>query len=490
MKLQQYSVICRYLIIHFTIQSTKEVKMKKVLVFISVLMLLATSAFADTQPDTQSQASPGDGGVSVTMKGIHVTLGGFIAAEGVYRSKSLNSDVSSKFAVLPLPNQPAYYQDETRFTARQTRLSLLAQGDYNPAVHLAGFYEMDFLGAATTANSTESNSYNPRIRHLYATTDWDNLGLHLLAGQSWSLVTMNNRGITPRNEYIPLVIDAQYVPGFSWARQPQVRIVKDWDKTFWLGISAENPQTLAASTPNAVGTNYALSQAGGGSLTGVSVSNNDIPDFVVKAAYEPSWGGHFEVFDLIRSFKSTLIASGAANNNSITTNAVGGGIILPVFTNKLTFQLSGMYGSGIGRYGSGQLPDVTQDVTGKLDGITELQTLAGLTWNPTSDWTFYTYYGMEQAQRDDLASGGKGYGYGSALYTTLVGAPGTASIQGQVQRIDQFTIGTWWKFYQGSFGKMQLGLQYSYTDNEYFSGKGGAPQATDNMVFTSLRYYW
>ncbi len=102
---------------------------------------------------------------------------------------------------------------------------------------------MDFLGAATTANSNESNSYNPRIRHLYTTVDWDALGLHLLAGQTWSLVTLNDKGITPRNEVSPAVIDAQYVPGFTWARQPQFRIVGDWNKKFWLALSIENAQT-------------------------------------------------------------------------------------------------------------------------------------------------------------------------------------------------------------------------------------------------------
>jgi hypothetical protein len=48
---------------------------------------------------------------------------------------------------------------------------------------------------------------------------------------------MNGEGIIPRKEVTPLTIDAQYVPGFTWARQPQFRIVKDFDKKFWLGLS-------------------------------------------------------------------------------------------------------------------------------------------------------------------------------------------------------------------------------------------------------------
>jgi hypothetical protein len=38
---------------------------------------------------------------------------------------------------------------------------------------------------------------------------------------------------------------------------------------------------------------------------------------------------------------------------------------------------------------------------------------------------------------------------------------------------------------------MQAGLQYSYTEDEYFHVfKGGTVEANDNMVFTNLRYYW
>lgn len=463
--------------------------MKKALGCMALSLLLAAPALADTQ-----SASPADnGGMNFNMKGINVNIGGFLAAEGMYRDRNLNSDVSSKLQALPLPSQTGYYQDETRFSARQSRLSILAQGDYNPTIHLAGYYEMDFLGAASTANSNESNSYNPRIRHLYSTADWDSLGLHLLAGQTWSLVTMNNKGITPRNEVTPLTIEAQYVPGFSWARQAQFRIVKDWDKTFWLALSVENPQSVASGKGTA--SNLALGQAGGGSMTGVSLSNNDVPDVVVKASYDPSWG-HFEVFDLVRTFKTTLISGGTETGREVTTNAVGAGIIVPVYTNQLKLQLSGMYGKGIGRYGSGQLSDITVDSKGNAVPLTAVQCLGGLTYDPTKEWTFYSYYGLEQARSKNM---GGGYGYGnisggSGNTLTAGGVsnltPG-GSFTGQVQRIDQATVGTWWKFFQGKAGKMQAGLQYSYTENKYFSGTtGGAAKANDSMVFTSLRYYW
>jgi hypothetical protein len=418
------------------------------------------------------------------MKGISLNFGGFIAAESIYRSKNENSDVTSKFPTLPAPGSIQSHQDETRFSARQTRFNILATGDVSPTIHLAGYYEMDFLGAAATANSNETNSYNPRIRHLYTTVDWDSLGLHLLAGQTWSLVTMNNKGITPRNEVTPLTIEAQYVPGFTFARQPQFRITKDFDKQLWLALSVENPQTTTGGVTPANLNNAAQGSAATatnlGSLNGgATFSENDVPDFVFKAAYEPGWG-HFEVYDLLRTFKSTI----GIDSKETTVNAIGGGVILPLIPKQLTLQASGAYGRGLGRYGAGQLVDTTEDSTGLFVPLTETQLLAGIIYDPTSEWNFYGYYGLEQVQRKNLANATANYGYGSTLNSA-------------VQRVDQITAGTWWKFFQGKYGKMQAGLQYSYTENKYFSGLNSAKtaqvsgqKATDQMAFVSLRYYW
>ncbi len=467
--------------------------MKKTLVLLAVSLMLATPVLAEMQSvanqPTANQPANDTGGLTMDYKGITINFGGFIEAAGIFRDKNMNADVATPFQKLPLSNSAGYYQNETDFSARQSRLSLLVTGNYDPQTHLAGYYEMDFLGAATTANSNESNSYNPRIRHLYTTVDWDALGLHLLAGQTWSLVTLNDKGISPRKEVTPAVIDAQYVPGFSWARQPQFRIVWDWSKKFWLGLSVENPQTANAATgPNAsANTNLAIGQTAGSNFQG-TMSANNWPDFVLKAALEPGWG-HFEIFDLFRTFESSIAGNGVVTNSNPTGNAVGVGIILPIVPEILKFQFSGLYGDGIGRYGSGQLPDVTLDPYGNLVPVRELQLLAGLKLDPTSKWSFYAYYGNEQVDQTSWNVNGKGYGLGSPLYTTTVGAP-VSSNQAQVSGVSEITAGFWWKFYQGRMGKMQSGVQYSYMNDTYFSGKGGTPSANNSSVMTSFRYYW
>lgn len=150
------------------------------------------------------------------LGGITVTLGGFIAAEGIYRSRNETADIGSSFGSgMPLPNTPAYHMGEFRGSARQRRVSLLAQGDVDDATHLAAYTEVDFLGVDTTSSSAESNRYVPRLLVAYATYDRSDVWLHLLGGQEWSLLTMNKVGIVPRREDVPLTIDAQYVPGFN-----------------------------------------------------------------------------------------------------------------------------------------------------------------------------------------------------------------------------------------------------------------------------------
>jgi hypothetical protein len=55
--------------------------------------------------------------------------------------------------------------------------------------------------------------------------------------------------------------------------------------------------------------------------------------------------------------------------------------------------------------------------------------------------------------------------------------------------MSQLTAGFWDKLYQGSFGSVRFGLQYSYTELTAFPGGGFAPKTSDNMIFTSFRYY-
>ena len=169
---------------------------------------------------------------------VKVTVGGFVEAASVYRSKNEVADIGSNFNTgIPFDltgaskkgaENPVAHQSEFRETARQSRITALVEAKATEHTLVSGYLESDFLGAAQTANSNESNSYNPRIRVFYGTIDESDCGLHFLAGQEWSLLTTDKIGIIPRQENIPLTIDAQYVPGFNWTRNPQIRLAKDF----------------------------------------------------------------------------------------------------------------------------------------------------------------------------------------------------------------------------------------------------------------------
>jgi len=117
--------------------------------------------------------------------GIDLTIGGYIEAASIYRTRNETADISSNFnTAIPFPNSPNYHLSELRFSAHQTRLSLLGQGKVDPDTSLAAYFETDFQSAPADSNSIESNSYTPRLRQAYATLDRSDLGFHLLGGRS------------------------------------------------------------------------------------------------------------------------------------------------------------------------------------------------------------------------------------------------------------------------------------------------------------------
>jgi hypothetical protein len=468
------------------------------------------SAQVKTIPGVVSHAITDETSHGFPFQGLRIIPGGFLAAESIYRSRNEASDISSSFSRIPFDNSPIAHTDEFRFTARQTRFSLLIQSDINRDLQAVFYGEFDFQAAAQTANSIESNSYNPRIRHLYGTLDWRSQGVELLAGQNWSLATLNSKGITPRNEVPPPSIDGQYIPGFVWARQPQVRLTKNWNNTFWAAVSLENPQTTFAAPATGI-----ASTATGVLVTSVTpgisgfdannnLSLNHVPDIIAKLAWEPSIGGkrplHVEAFGLWRSYSVRVnLAPGNAlglpariYNDNADGGGVGGSITYSLIPGHLDLQGSILSGSGIGRYGSSQLPDVTFKPDGRIAPIHETMFLVGGTWHVTPALDLYVFGGEERqkAKFYDTATGFFGFGNPAATFTAASCTTEGGICVPNIRRVEQITSGLWYKPFTGSFGQIRVGLQYSHTKLTGFRGVGGfEPTTDDDMVFTSFRYY-
>jgi hypothetical protein len=459
---------------------------------------------------------------------IKMTWGGFLAAESVFRQRNVVSDMGTLFTAIPYPFSPLFDEHEFHGSARQSRLSLLVEGSIDPVQKLAGYYEMDFLGVGVTSNYNQSNSWAPRLRHAYFTYDNSDWGWHLLAGQSWSLLVQNTVGITPRKENIPLTIDANYVAGFDYTRNWQIRMVKDFGSTVALGLSLENPAEQVYSATGAIANGGSVNglivnwaNAGNSFLGSSAFANNfnteTAPDIIGKAAFDPGWG-HFEAIGLVRFFTDNVFTCnpavvpangvcpftttnvGSASSHITVGEGVGGSVLLPVVPQYLDLQASALYGRGIGRYGTNQLSDVVVSSDGTLSPITALHVMAGAVGHPWAGLDIYGYAGMERAQSNLFNSAAGITGFGNPTSTNvgceiITGASFTGGVSNCAainKEVDMATVGFWQNLAKGAYGRVAAGLQYEYIRRKSFDtnpGLGGAVSTNDNVFLTSLRYY-
>jgi hypothetical protein len=141
------------------------------------------------------------------------------------------------------------------------------------------------------------------------------------------------------------------------------------------------------------------------------------------------------------------------------------------------------------------LNDITYNPQGAPHPLKESMMLGTLTWHATDSFDLYLAGGREQ--EDSYATTGVNglpFGYGAAILgynnsdCLIYGAPSDCT--GQTRQVSEQTLGFWWKFYQGKFGRVQFGTQFSHASRQLFTdSKGNAPSASDNMFLTSVRYY-
>jgi hypothetical protein len=321
----------------------------------------------------------------------------------------------------------------------------------------------------------------------------------------WSLATPSKNGVANRNEHVPLTIEAQYVPGFDWARQFGFRVASRLTEGVNFAVAVEGSQTTF-SARNAPA-NFVIGQAGGSTLNGTTTYSTDpTPDLVAKLAFDPKGAGHWEIKAIGRKMRDRIVdptnQAGGSRNLSSTAYGIGAGVFLPIMSGKrsvLDIGVSGLIGKGIGRYGTSQLPDATIAADGSLEPMKAKHGLISIEAHPTNSLDLYVYAGAESVDRTTFVDGaGKGVGYGSPLNnnsgceTEAAPAnqttPASGTCQADTHTIAQGSVGFWHRFYRGSAGTVQWGLQYSYTTRKAWDGGGIAPKATENMVFLSFRY--
>ncbi len=478
-------------------------------------------------------------------KGVTITPVAFFALEGVFRNRSLNSDINTPFNSIPFPGAIEGHVSELNFSGRQSRLGGLFEGNAGK-YKLSGYFEADFLGTGTSSNNNQSDSYVLRQRQIWGKGETQG-GFAVTGGQMWSLVTEDGLSTNNRTEKLPNTVDSQYMVGFSWTRQPGLRLQQRFGDVksgmFTAAMSLEQAQitsfTANGTNPadyffGGAGQNGGLYNAAAGANTGnnttntgttglngaiTTYANNVAPDVIVKGALDFPHA-HFELGGLGRFFRDYY--------NPVTTSGSGG---TPVYTYNTTVQLShtspggGIFGSaratskyldvavqamggqGVGRYGSSQLADVTLRPDETLEPIRNYHGMFSLESHPAPKLDVYAYYGGEYAQRTVYTTAaGNLIGYaprnlndagcygqppapaGSNGSGGAIASPSTCA--SPTRYIQEGMIGFTYRLASSPrYGRLQYQMTYSYLQRTLWSGTTFGPRALDNMVHAGMRYY-
>src|SRR5580698_9475619 len=207
-------------------------------------------AIAEPRPQASSSSSgnpcestEANGPVPAYLRlgGVCITPIGFMDLTPVWRDKNAGSSMGSNFGSVPYNNTANGNLSEYRFSIQNSRLGLRVDGDWK-GVHFIGYNEFDFNGTSGSGSLAVSNgAVVPRLRLFWV--DARKGGIEFLAGQSWSMLTPNRKGISalPGDLFYTQVIDINYMAGLTWSRQPGMRVLLHPSKSLTFGFSVEQP---------------------------------------------------------------------------------------------------------------------------------------------------------------------------------------------------------------------------------------------------------
>jgi hypothetical protein len=430
-----------------------------------------------------ANGSPGSSPLSFKIGVADFTPFGFLDFTGVYRSEATGSAIGTSFNSIPYSNGSTGQLSETKFSAQNSRLGLRVDS-FVGDTKVLGYVETDFLGNAPTNLGVSSNSDTLRMRVYFA--DLRNGPWELLAGQDWSMLTPNRRGLSPlpSDVFYTNDMDTNYQAGLTWARQPQVRLVYHASDDFAMGVSLENPDQYVGSAvvlPSA----FSATEVDTGTAT---TQPNVFPDVIAKATYDTKavtdlpW--HFELAGLARSYRINTYTSTVNSDATAEGGGVSGAVSLEL-VKGLTFVATGFYSYGGGRYINGLGPDfiVKAPDTAGAYGIGLVKATSAIVGLEFAAVPFDTVsvYGSTAGfgQRYNKLSTGTYVGYGY---------PGSSNADNKT--IDELTLANTYTFWKNpSYGALQLIAQLSYADRKpWFVATGAPDKANATMVFLDLRY--
>jgi hypothetical protein len=412
---------------------------------------------------------------------------GFMDATAEWKDKNAGGSIGSSFGSIPYNNAATSKLSEFRFSPQNSRIGFRVDGNWKGA-HFIGYNEFDFLGTSgSNAISVTNGAFVPRLRLFWV--DVRKGQFEVLAGQSWSMMTPNRKGISalPSDLFYSQVIDVNYVIGIPWSRQPGVRFLYHPSNKVTMGLSFENPDQYIGGSGG--GPTVTLPAALTG-LAGVQLDNastvqtipNVTPDIIAKIAFDPTSRVHFEIAGIERTFKTWNTTTGQPASGQYSTKAGAGGAINANFEIAKNFRLvtNNYWSDGGGRYLFGNAPDLVVRADGSVSPIHAGGAVEGFEATLGST-LLYAYYGGIYIGRNVAVD---------ANGTSLVGYGYRGSANSQNRTVQEITFGlnqTLWK--DAKYGAINLMGQYQYLTRDPWYVAVNAPKAAhDNTIYVNLRY--
>jgi hypothetical protein len=431
---------------------------------------------------------------------------GFLDLTSVWRDKNAGSSMGSNFGSVPYNNTANGNLSEYRFTPQNSRIGFRIDGDWK-GVHFIGYNEFDFNGTSgSSAMAVSNGAIVPRLRLFWVDARKDKI--EFLAGQSWSMLTPNRKGISalPGDLFYTQVIDINYMAGLTWTRQPGMRVLYHPNDKVTFGFSAEQPDqymggsagggtsvlpaallglqgtqldsglNLGACTNNTAATATAVSYGctGQGYLAQPTVT----PDFIAKIAFDPNSRVHVEVGGINSNFKTTNVVAPFTQKYTKSGGGVLAGANVEVVKN-LRLITTNFWSDGDGRYLFGQAPDVIVRADGSLSLVHSGGTIDGVEATVKNTLLYGYYGGIYVGRNVAIDTNGKPVGYGY-----------TGSANSQNRAINEVTFGfnqTIWK--DPRYGAINLMGQYEWLQrNPWFVAAGSPKNTHDNTIYVNVRY--
>ena len=407
-------------------------------------------------------------------------LGGYLGLTGIYRSTNSGGGPGTSFGSIPYSDALDGNVSQARLTAESSRLSIRVDADFPEARfhRLSGYFEMDFSGTAPGNVAVTSTSAGFRLRNAFAEVQYGE-SLFISAGQAFSLMTPVKSQVSmwPSDLDLTQAVDTNYVAGLVWGRFPQFRLTWHPSKTLNWAMSVENPEqqigNAVVTLPKCCASDIEAQYNTGNDQLNVP---NLLPDFVTRAAFNPNKAFHVDAGGVLRVFRHTV----APYANSFKN--LGGGLsvnigVKPTDTTRLILQSA--FGSGLGRYIGGLVPDVAFHRDGSISPIRTANWVGGVEQKVSSSTSLAAYYSgvsIENNFEPDVDGTFIGYGF--------PGSPNSNNrkIEELTATLSSLLVTT------TNRGSAQFAVQLSWLKREPWFPESGPESAKEFLFFAQLRY--